>query len=261
MTGPGVLMRRLWRLIAHRPAEGRQTYEAAIPGERKNTRRRRGRIASLLLLAAMLCSLLRLTRALEEISARYAETKLSYLAGKVINDAVDEAVSRLGEEPLAQVDTDAGGSVSAIRIDMAVTSRLKTDVTALVIEGIDKLPAAELAIPMGNLLPGNLFSGRGPVLPVRLLPLGDVKTNLQSCFAGAGINQTCHRIVLTVTANVGAMLAGFSAWTQVSSSVIVAETVIVGEVPNAYTYLEDTGLEGMDIYGDFDLTGRDAVLP
>ncbi len=251
-----VLLRRLRRLLF---PKRRETAGPSDPPVSSRKGRQRIRWIALLLLAAVLGTAFRLVRTMEELSARYAESKLAYLAGRAINGAVDEAVARLGEEPLAQIETDAAGNVSAIRIDMARTSRLKTDVTALVLERIDRLPAAELSIPLGSLFPNRLLSGRGPALPVRLLPLGDVETRLESRFLSAGINQTCHRIVLTVTAHVGAMFAGCSAWTEVVSSVNVAETVIVGGVPNAYTYLEDTGLDGMDIYGDFDLTGRDAL--
>lgn len=194
---------------------------------------------------------------LKEVTESLAVARINYLAGSIINDVIDEVVGSGETEyaDLVTLDTDDTGNVSALRTNMVAINRLKAEVSGLVIERINALDSSELGIPLGNLFPSELFSGRGPEIPVVLVPVGTVDTEFESVMLNSGINQTKHRLMLRVTVNVGALLPGFSADTEVSTSVGVAETIIVGKVPGAYTYLEDTGQTGMDIYGDFDLDG------
>lgn len=56
------------------------------------------------------------------------------------------------------------------------------------------------------------------------------------CLSAAGINQTRHQILLHVDVYTGILLPGFTASTKVSNEIAVAETVIVGSVPETYTY-------------------------
>jgi len=246
----GVLVRRK---MAVRTAGVRSGMGAAV--------HRRGRKFGLLILLCIIIGLAVIASVaaanLKAVTQNLAVARINYYAGKTINDAIDEVVAAGGTEysDLILLDTDATGNVSALRTNMVEINRLKAEVTSLVIERINSLDPAELSIPLGNLFPSELFSGRGPLIPVILVPVGSVETNLESVMLTAGINQTRHRLILEVNVNIGALLPGFSTYSRVSSAVNVAETIIVGKVPNAYTYLEDTGQSGMDIYGDFDLTG------
>ena len=66
--------------------------------------------------------------------------------------------------------------------------------------------------------------------------VGSSEANFRNAFTSAGINQTKHQIILTVDVSVSILLPGFRTATKVSNSFIVAETVIVGTVPDTYTY-------------------------
>ena len=59
--------------------------------------------------------------------------------------------------------------------------------------------------------------------------------SFESEFRSAGINQTLHRVNLHLTATVRVVLPGESLSLTVEAEAPVAENVIVGDVPGAYT--------------------------
>ena len=86
---------------------------------------------------------------------------------------------------------------------------------------------------------GSAFlAGRGPKMPVRMQSTGSCSARFENQFSQAGINQTTHQILLCVDVSVSILLPGFRTGTQVANSYAVAETVIVGDVPDTYTYFD-----------------------
>lgn len=86
----------------------------------------------------------------------------------------------------------------------------------------------------GNFTGNNLLAGCGPEVKVKVIPIGTVTTDFKTEFVSAGINQTRHRVYLTVycTMYVAAPLVGEEV--IVSNEVVVAETVLIGDVPEFY---------------------------
>ncbi len=103
----------------------------------------------------------------------------------------------------------------------------QTKLTQIGKQGID--------LPMGTAAGIPLFAGAGPMLRMNFSPEGAVQTHISSEFRSAGINQTLHRIILTLTADVAIILPGSARTDTVSLSMPVAEQIIVGKVPDAYT--------------------------
>ena len=92
----------------------------------------------------------------------------------------------------------------------------------------------ELGIPLGNIFLPELLSGRGPLLPVKIISVSSSDAKFMNRFSEAGINQTLHQIVIEVILAATALTPVGTTTVQVSSQVVVAETVIVGTVPNSY---------------------------
>ncbi len=81
------------------------------------------------------------------------------------------------------------------------------------------------------------MSGRGPKIPIKIIPYGSISAQVENVFAEAGINQTRHQIMMIVTANLSVVLPNKRINTSVKAQVNIAETIIVGDVPNAYTHV------------------------
>lgn len=90
-----------------------------------------------------------------------------------------------------------------------------------------------------------ILSGRGPSIPIKMSTIGNVETELVSQFSHAGINQTLHRIYLNVNCKVTILTPFDTIEENITNQVLIAEAVIVGEVPSNYYNLN--GLKEDDL--------------
>ena len=119
---------------------------------------------------------------------------------------------------------------------MAAVNRFQTRISQGIVEELDNSVISELRIPIGSAIGGELFSGRGPKVTVKILSVTYIRTKLENTFVDAGINQTRHKIMLDVSVDVEVFVPGYRDVIEtVETRVEVAETIIVGRVPNVYT--------------------------
>ena len=151
-----------------------------------------------------------------------------------INDAVDSG--RIDYGRLVSFDKDANGHVTALKSNMAEFNRLQASISDDILQRMADVSTTDLSIPIGTLTGSPLLAGRGPCLHVRMQSVGTATARFDNQFSSAGINQTRHRILLDVDVHVSILLPGLTTYTKVSNEISVAETVIVGGVPDTYTY-------------------------
>lgn len=185
--------------------------------------------------------------------ASLATTKVSNTVTRIVSEAVYQAIEdgEIRYDGLVTFEKDETGQITAVRSNMAAFNHLQADILDTILTRIDQVSARELSIPVGTLTGFSLLAGRGPRISVRMESVGSSEANFHNEFVSAGINQTKHQIILTVDVSVSILLPGFTTVTKVSNSFIVAETVIVGSVPDTYTYFAtepDTYLEDTKDY-------------
>lgn len=205
---------------------------------RNFSRRRLWQLVALLLAGGLFIGIFIITARMRPLLESLATTRVSNTVNRIISEAVDEAVKN-GEiryEQLISFEKDNEGKITAIHSNMAEFNRLQAQILDIVLAKIDQVSARELSIPIGTLTGSILLTGRGPCIKVRMESVGSSSARFTNRFDSAGINQTNHQIVLEVDVNVAILLPGFTTATKVSSAVTVAETVIVGAVPETYTY-------------------------
>ena len=95
-----------------------------------------------------------------------------------------------------------------------------------------------LEIPIGNLLGSSLLLGRGPDIPVDITMLSSSRVDFKNELVSAGINQTKHQMKLDVVIDIDVIMPWRTVSTQVVSEILIAETVIVGQVPQTYLDME-----------------------
>ena len=94
--------------------------------------------------------------------------------------------------------------------------------------------SSSFGIPLGNITSVRLFSGLGPKIRVKIIPLGSISCGIKSSFTEGGINQTIHRITLDINALIEVLTPFSSNQAEINLSYVIGETVIVGEIPNVY---------------------------
>lgn len=168
-----------------------------------------------------------------------ARAKVSNVVTRTLDGAISDYVAELGlgYRDLIRMETDENGRITALVSDMAALNALRTRILGIAVEAVDSLDRAELAIPAGNLTGINLLSGKGMELPVEVVAVGTAHAEFESSLSDAGINQTRHQILLDVSVAVDILLPGDTLRTEVTAQVPVAETVIVGAVPDTYLQL------------------------
>ena len=172
------------------------------------------------------------------------EAKASSQATNLMTQAIDTAVDNCLQEngmsygDFVTITTDGLGKVTALTSNTAANSRFKRQVVEAVTRQLTTLDSDALSVPLGTLTGQPLLSGKGPSVRVRVDSVGEVAADYANSFTAAGVNQTLHRVSLDITATVRLFLPGKILPVSVSSSVCVAETVIVGETPDTYLNLE-----------------------
>lgn len=178
---------------------------------------------------------------------------------RIINDAVIGELEHSGMDysSLVTLSMNGEGDVTSVQSNIVNLNRLKTNVAERVEREIDRLAAMEIRIPIGTLLGLQLLHGKGFTVGMTIEPLGYANTTIISEFTDAGINQTLHRIIIEISADVDALIPGFETRVPVKTSIVAAETVIVGRVPNAYTHVVT---ESGDLAGTLNDYGADNIL-
>ncbi len=211
-------------------------------------------LACLILVGALTLAFIA-TAQMRPLLASLATTKVSNTVTRIVSEAVYEAIEsgEIQYDGLVSFEKDNDGKITAVQSNMAAFNHLQAQILDTILTRIDQVSARELSIPIGTLTGASLLAGRGPRISVRMESVGSSEANFQNEFVSAGINQTKHQIILTVDVYVSILLPGFSAATKVSNSFIVAETVIVGSVPDSYTYFSTTPT-------DYNMDAKDYIL-
>lgn len=192
---------------------------------------------SVLLAGALLGALIlwfdrQLCPVLEILAQTEVRNAVTAAVGKAISDGiVDNEVSY---DDIITVETDESGRVTALKSNMAGANLLRSRLLEAALDEVSGLSEQDFSIPMGNLLGVDVLSGRGPGVRVTVLSAGSAGAEYRNEFTAAGVNQTLHRVLLEVTVTVRILLPGRNLQTEVTTPVCIAETVIVGQVPETY---------------------------
>jgi len=173
----------------------------------------------------------------------FAETRARNIAVREINLAVSEQLAFGGSfdyNDFVQIDKSTDGSIEAIRTNIQRINMLQSELMLLINERIWNIEMQEVSIPIGNLSGTQLLMGRGPGIPIRLLPAGDAEVEILHSFTSAGINQTRHQLWLEITTKIEIIIPTGNSRIQVAAQVPLAETIIVGRVPDTYMNLDGT---------------------
>lgn len=176
-----------------------------------------------------------------DVIRELAETQVKNTTSDLTNDAIAKQLSDgvVQYDRIVYFEKDLQGRITALKTNIGEVNRLKTDILNIINDEILALDNSDLGIPLGSLFLPELLSGRGPSIPVRILSIRNSDANFISNFSQAGINQTLHQVTMEVSIDVAVLVLGQTASFTMTSQVVVAETVIVGQVPE--TFLQTGG--------------------
>lgn len=165
-----------------------------------------------------------------------SETQVKNATSDLINDAIDRQIEigNIQYDRIVYFEKDLDGRITALKTNMSEVNRLKTDILNLINDEILALDTTDLGIPVGSLIVPEFLSGKGPMIPLQILSIRNSDAIFTSDFTEAGINQTLQQLNMHISVDVAVLIWGQTNYFTVSSQVVVAETVIVGQVPDTF---------------------------
>jgi len=191
----------------------------------------------LITMISVISALMRIGPMVVELALDAATDDITLVVNKVLSEKMQDGSVKYGD--MVSLEKDAAGNITALVTNMANVNALQADITKAVTDAFLEYDITSVEIPVGSLLGGAILSGRGPRISVDILSIVNVVSCFRNEFSSAGINQTRHSIKMDVDVMMGVLLTGFQdRFDTVHTEVTVAETVIVGEVPNAYAAIQ-----------------------
>lgn len=173
-----------------------------------------------------------------------AETQLKNTTSDLINDAIDAQIDigNIQYDRIVYFEKDLNGKITALKTNMSEVNRLKTSILNIINDEILAMDTTDLGIPLGSLVLPEVMSGRGPQIPIQIMSISNSDAAFESYFTEAGINQTLQKLTMTISVDVSILVLGRTESFTVTSEVVVAETIIVGQVPD--TFFQTGGFYG-----------------
>ena len=201
------------------------------------------RLCKMLLVAFLVAGvlLLLLRRKYDAVMVELTRTQVTNSTSDLINDAIAEqiATGKIEYDRIVYFEKDLEGKITALKTNIGEVNKLKTDTLNIINDEILSNEHSQMGIPLGSLFLPELLSGKGPEIPVKILSIRNSDATFESTFTQAGINQTMHQLRMCVLIDVSVLVLGQTVSFTVASDVVVAETIIVGAVPD--TFLQTGG--------------------
>ena len=221
---------------------------------RRRYRKKGRRVIAVLVLAALGAALFAASRQMHRVFMEYAANVCEDSAIQEINNLMQDEVFSDPEtyENMVILERDSENHVTALRTDVIAIGQIKAELVNGLFDRLEDLEQTTVEVPLGSVFAPNFFSGMGPVVDVGMAGLTQMEAEFVSAFSSAGINQTRHNIIIEIHAGFRILTPFGGEDREIVSSFPVTDTVIVGTVPERYTYIDDLGSDLLGQISDYD---------
>ena len=161
------------------------------------------------------------------------EEKLRREATTIINETALDIYSKdFNYNDMIITEKDNEGNITLLRADTVKLNYLSSRLVLASNDRIDKLEEMGLKVPLGYMTKNLVFYNLGPDISIKMTQIGNITSSYDSVFESAGINQTRHKIYLNVSMKMKIIVPLNSREVEIASEIPIAETIIVGKIPN-----------------------------
>ena len=164
----------------------------------------------------------------------YAKVYSNNMANEIVNSAVDDVFVKEEYQSLAKIMENSSENIKAIETDTAKVNRLKSAIIQSMQKNIDSHKSDTVYVPLGSCSNLYFLAGLGPKVPIRIYPVSIVNADFKESFDSVGINQVKHKLYLDVSMKMSFVGMMFAQSDTVETSVLLNETIIVGDTPTYY---------------------------
>lgn len=166
-----------------------------------------------------------------------SEDKVYAVCFNLINSIISDEIAEIGTENIIEYKYDTNGNIIAVNANVVTMNTLNSTIAEDIINQLSNLDNVYVDVPLGSFFSSNLFSAIGPNIPIKIIPLSTVYTDYTTEFTSTGINQTQHKIFIKVNCEVKVLSSLASNTQEIIMEIPIAETIIIGGVPNTYIAL------------------------
>ncbi|MCD7771740.1 MAG: sporulation protein YunB [Oscillospiraceae bacterium] len=193
-----------------------------------------GAIATLILFLIVI--LIFVNSALKPVIMNMAESYGKMSVAKAVDEAVRELFENedIGYSDLVKLTFSKSGFVTAVEYNSAEINRIKLSLSNSLVSHLEKLRASKIKVPIGSITGNTYLSGRGLSLRLRIMQSSVPVIEMISSFESEGINTVLHRIIIRITVETEAYLPPRMARFTLTRDFVIAQTIIVGDIPSGY---------------------------
>lgn len=155
-----------------------------------------------------------------------------------VNTAVNSSVARIMQDDygsITEVIYDNDNNVKAVNTDAVKLNLLKSTLETAFSKQTHEIKGGEVLISAGTLTGNEYLLGRGPKLKFKYDIENFTVGSYTDKFESVGINQTKYSVILNITTDIILLIPYSVEKTQVNCEIVIAQTVIVGQIPDSYT--------------------------
>ena len=135
---------------------------------------------------------------------------------------------------LIKISYNNDGDITMINSNSFMVNQISTAIIEKTQQNLNLMGEQGIKIPLGNFSGITFLSNLGPNITIRMTPIGSTQTKIKSNFTSKGINQTLHSLFLNIICEIKVILPIKSINLKIENEVLIAESVIVGKIPNTY---------------------------
>lgn len=201
----------------------------------RQAKKRRFVRRTILMTLIVLAFFLLIDRNFKPLVFSLAEARSAAMASQALNGALTEAIEDGVEyDDLMTVRMDERGQVALLMANTMRMNQLADRAGQEALKRLNNMSSERVTVPLGAALGMTILAGKGPGIPISIVPIGSIATDFATEFEACGINQTRHKVYLKVTASIRIVIPTGAKTTQVSVNMLVAESIIVGNVPEGF---------------------------
>ena len=203
----------------------------------KKSSRKKFIIVTLFLLTAGLLYIM-VDSMFKPVLIEVAEIKVREMVAYAVNEAVLEKLEEdFQDGEFLDIEVDGSGKVSMINANSVYMNQFAAELTEFVHDKIMALESERVMVPLGSIFGSEIMSQIGPEISVKVRSIGAAKVNFYTEFESSGINQTKYKVYIEAISRVKPIIPFSTEEMELSNSVLIAETIVVGDVPKTYVNL------------------------
>ena len=175
---------------------------------------------------------IRISNVRKELISYAARNAASAAATAGVENSLDTDKVRYAD--LIKFGRDQSGNIVSVTTDAYYLNKIGNNIGDEIDKHINQMKSYVIKIPFSVLFSEQLINGRGPKMPLVFVMTGITTTDFENEFTAAGINQTHHRIMMSITVNTYVIHSGNVTVVPYKTNVCIAESIVVGITPQTF---------------------------